>query len=211
MSSRRRRGRGDGAGGRPRRSVPRPATRLRPRPDQRGWAVAQAGGGRQPSEQRHRPGGAIIRHTAGGIAATIGVIVLPAVPPCSRPPWAARIGRFTLLDAARQVTALHPAPQAPSAPDPSRCSIWPGINAEHPASAEKKVPYRVPDHPRKPLFPRYPAEPPQQDPPAHHDAAGLGVGEPSAELAHQESRAANDEPGAPCATRKASSVGYAQA
>src|SRR5580704_9969968 len=46
--------------------------------------------------------GSIIRHTAGGIAATIGVVLLPA-------PWNGRIGRFALLEAAQQVTALHPA------------------------------------------------------------------------------------------------------
>ena len=54
--------------------------------------------------------GAIVRHTAGGIAAAIGVIVLPAIVALLRPPWSDRIGRFTLLDAARQVTALHPQP-----------------------------------------------------------------------------------------------------
>jgi ABC-2 type transport system permease protein len=54
--------------------------------------------------------GAIVRHTAGGIAAAIGVIVLPAIAALLRPPWSDRIGRFTLLDAARQVTALHPQP-----------------------------------------------------------------------------------------------------
>ncbi len=54
--------------------------------------------------------GAIIRHTAGGIAAAIGVIVLPALLSVLPSPWNARIGRFALLDAARQVTALHPQP-----------------------------------------------------------------------------------------------------
>jgi hypothetical protein len=54
--------------------------------------------------------GAIVRHTAGGIAAAIGVIVLPAIVALLRPPWSDRIGRFTLLDAARQVAALHPQP-----------------------------------------------------------------------------------------------------
>jgi ABC-type transport system involved in multi-copper enzyme maturation permease subunit len=53
--------------------------------------------------------GAIIRHTAGGIAATVGVIVLPAVLGLLPAPWNGRIGRFTLVDATRQVTALHPA------------------------------------------------------------------------------------------------------
>jgi len=54
--------------------------------------------------------GAIVRHTAGGIAAAIGVIVLPAILALLPAPWNDRIGRFTLLDAARQVTALHPQP-----------------------------------------------------------------------------------------------------
>ena len=53
--------------------------------------------------------GAIIRHTAGGIAAMIAVIVLPSILSLLPPPWNGRIGRFTLLDAARQVAALHPA------------------------------------------------------------------------------------------------------
>jgi ABC-2 type transport system permease protein len=52
--------------------------------------------------------GAIIRHTAGGIAATIAVIVLPAITGVLPSPWNGRIGRFTLLDAVRQVSALHP-------------------------------------------------------------------------------------------------------
>jgi ABC-2 type transport system permease protein len=53
--------------------------------------------------------GAIVRHTAGGIAALVGVIIVPAILALLPSPWGARIGRFTLLDAARQVTALHPA------------------------------------------------------------------------------------------------------
>jgi hypothetical protein len=52
--------------------------------------------------------GAIIRHTAGGIAAAIAVIVLPSLTVVLPVPWNDRIGRFTLLEAARQVTALHP-------------------------------------------------------------------------------------------------------
>jgi len=55
--------------------------------------------------------GAIIRHTAGAIAATIGVIylvgVLCLVLP---PPWNVRIGRFTLPFAAYQVVARHSQP-----------------------------------------------------------------------------------------------------
>ena len=53
--------------------------------------------------------GSIIRHTAGGIAATIAVIVLPSILALLPTPWNDRISRFTLLEAARQVTALHPA------------------------------------------------------------------------------------------------------
>ena len=53
--------------------------------------------------------GSIIRHTAGGIAATIAVILLPGILALLPAPWSGRVGRFTLLEAARQVTALHPA------------------------------------------------------------------------------------------------------
>ena len=53
--------------------------------------------------------GAIVRHTAGGIAALVGLISLPTVVNLLHAPWGARIGQFTLPDAARQVTALHPA------------------------------------------------------------------------------------------------------
>jgi len=53
--------------------------------------------------------GSIIRHTAGGIVATVAVIVLPSILGLLPAPWSGRVGRFTLLDAARQVTALHPA------------------------------------------------------------------------------------------------------
>ena len=53
--------------------------------------------------------GAIIRHTAGGIAATIAVIAVPAIAGLLPSPWSGRIGRFTLLEAAQQVSALRPA------------------------------------------------------------------------------------------------------
>jgi ABC-2 type transport system permease protein len=53
--------------------------------------------------------GSIIRHTAGGIAATIAVILLPAILGLFPAPWNGRLGRFALLEAAQQVTALHPA------------------------------------------------------------------------------------------------------
>ena len=53
--------------------------------------------------------GAIIRHTAGAIAATVAVIYLLAAACLFLPaPWNARIGRFTLPVAAYQVVALHP-------------------------------------------------------------------------------------------------------
>ena len=52
--------------------------------------------------------GAIIRHTAGAIAATIGVIYLVALVCLVLPsPWNVRIGRFTLPFAAYQVVARH--------------------------------------------------------------------------------------------------------
>ena len=53
--------------------------------------------------------GAIIRHTAGGIAATIAVIAVPGIAALLPSPWNGRIGRFTLLEAAQQVSVLHPA------------------------------------------------------------------------------------------------------
>ncbi|HTQ93552.1 MAG TPA: ABC transporter permease [Streptosporangiaceae bacterium] len=53
--------------------------------------------------------GAVIRHTAGGIAATVAVILVPGIAALLPAPWNGRLGRFTLLEAARQVSALHPA------------------------------------------------------------------------------------------------------
>ncbi|HLI39975.1 MAG TPA: hypothetical protein VKV80_21965 [Streptosporangiaceae bacterium] len=52
--------------------------------------------------------GAITRHTAGGIAATIALIALPSVLGLLPAPWGGRIGRFTIIDAAQQVALLHP-------------------------------------------------------------------------------------------------------
>jgi len=53
--------------------------------------------------------GAIIRHTAGAIAATVAVIYLLAALCLSLPsPWKADIGRFTLAFAAYQLVTLHP-------------------------------------------------------------------------------------------------------
>jgi ABC-2 type transport system permease protein len=53
--------------------------------------------------------GAVTRHTAGGIAATIAVILVPGILALLPSPWNGRIGRFTLLEAAQQVSVLHPA------------------------------------------------------------------------------------------------------
>jgi ABC-2 type transport system permease protein len=52
--------------------------------------------------------GAIVRHTAGGIAATIALITVPSILGLLGDPWGTRIGRFTLIDAAQQVSYLHP-------------------------------------------------------------------------------------------------------
>ncbi len=52
--------------------------------------------------------GAVTRHTAGGIAAAIAVIAVPAIAGLLPSPWSGRIGRFTLLEAAGQVSTLHP-------------------------------------------------------------------------------------------------------
>ncbi len=53
--------------------------------------------------------GAVIRHTAGGIAATVAVILVPGILALLPAPWNGRLSRFTLLEAAQQVSALHPA------------------------------------------------------------------------------------------------------
>ena len=50
--------------------------------------------------------GAIIRHTAGGIAATVAVILVPGILALLPAPWNGRLGRFTLLQAARQVSEI---------------------------------------------------------------------------------------------------------
>jgi ABC-2 type transport system permease protein len=52
--------------------------------------------------------GAITRHTAGGIAATVALIILPSILSLLPRPWGSRIGRFTIIDAAQQVALLHP-------------------------------------------------------------------------------------------------------
>jgi ABC-2 type transport system permease protein len=52
--------------------------------------------------------GAIIRHTAGGVAALAGLIYLPAIVGLLPVPWNDRISRFTLFYAAEQVVLLHP-------------------------------------------------------------------------------------------------------
>jgi ABC-2 type transport system permease protein len=52
--------------------------------------------------------GALIRHTAGSVAALAGLIYLPAVLGLLPAPWNDRIGRFTLISAAHQVASLRP-------------------------------------------------------------------------------------------------------
>jgi ABC-type transport system involved in multi-copper enzyme maturation permease subunit len=53
--------------------------------------------------------GAIIRHTAGAIAAAVAVIYLLAVLCLVLPaPWSTRLGRFTMPFAAYQAVASHP-------------------------------------------------------------------------------------------------------
>lgn len=52
--------------------------------------------------------GAILRHTAGGISTTIALIILPTILGLLPHPWGPRIGRFTMIDAAQQVSVLRP-------------------------------------------------------------------------------------------------------
>jgi ABC-2 type transport system permease protein len=52
--------------------------------------------------------GAIIRHTAGAVAALPAVIYLPLVLLALPSPWGERIGRFTMLVAADQLVSAHP-------------------------------------------------------------------------------------------------------
>jgi ABC-2 type transport system permease protein len=52
--------------------------------------------------------GAITRHTAGGIAALVGLVFLPTVLALLPPPWNTRTDRFTLFFAAHQVATLQP-------------------------------------------------------------------------------------------------------
>jgi ABC-2 type transport system permease protein len=54
--------------------------------------------------------GAVLRHTAGAVAAFCAVILLPGLLALLPSPWNGRIGRFGLLEAAQQVVALHPQP-----------------------------------------------------------------------------------------------------
>jgi ABC-2 type transport system permease protein len=54
--------------------------------------------------------GAVIRHTAGAIAASVGLIYLLGVLCLVLPaPWSSRLGRFTMPFAAYQLVSLHPA------------------------------------------------------------------------------------------------------
>ncbi len=52
--------------------------------------------------------GAIVRHTAGAVAALPAVIYLPLVLLSLPAPWNDMIGRFTLLIASSQIVSLHP-------------------------------------------------------------------------------------------------------
>jgi hypothetical protein len=52
--------------------------------------------------------GAIIRHTAGAVAALPALIYLPLVALSLPAPWNERIGRFTMLVASYQLASLHP-------------------------------------------------------------------------------------------------------
>jgi ABC-2 type transport system permease protein len=52
--------------------------------------------------------GAIIRHTAGAVAALPALIYLPLVALTLPAPWNERIGRFTMLAASNQLVSLHP-------------------------------------------------------------------------------------------------------
>ncbi len=55
--------------------------------------------------------GAVIRHAAGAITATVGVVfLLPTIIHALPSLWATRIGRFTLDGAAQQMIAQHPHP-----------------------------------------------------------------------------------------------------
>ena len=52
--------------------------------------------------------GAIVRHTAGGVAALPALLYLPIILQSLPAPWNERITRFSLLMAAYQVVSLHP-------------------------------------------------------------------------------------------------------
>jgi ABC-2 type transport system permease protein len=53
--------------------------------------------------------GAVIRHTAGAIAAAVGLIYLLGALCLALPgPWSSRLGRFTMPFAAYQLVSLHP-------------------------------------------------------------------------------------------------------
>lgn len=52
--------------------------------------------------------GALIRHTAGAVAAVAGVMYLPALLQALPAPWNDRFSRFTLITAAEQVTRHQP-------------------------------------------------------------------------------------------------------
>jgi ABC-2 type transport system permease protein len=55
--------------------------------------------------------GAIVRHTAGAVAALLGLLAAPAILLFLPASWSDIIGRFTPLFSAEQVIALHPRPE----------------------------------------------------------------------------------------------------
>jgi ABC-type transport system involved in multi-copper enzyme maturation permease subunit len=72
--------------------------------------------------------GAIIRHTAGAVAALPAVLYLPLVVLTLPTPWNDRIGKFTLVPAAYQVVTSHPSAQFLSPPVSLVVLIaWPAI------------------------------------------------------------------------------------
>jgi hypothetical protein len=71
---------------------------------------------------------AIIRHTAGAVAALPAIIYLPLVVLALPSPWNDEIGRFTLLMAAYQAVSLHPRPDLLSPTLPMLVLLaWPAL------------------------------------------------------------------------------------
>jgi len=70
--------------------------------------------------------GAIIRHTAGAVAALPPLIYLPLVALSLPVPWNERIGKFTMLMASYQLVSLHPPRPASSRRSSPRWCSSPG-------------------------------------------------------------------------------------